>query len=410
MSVETFIGWRYLKAKRRQTYISLIAVISLAGVALGVTALIVVLAVMSGTELEVKNRILQVNSHVLVFRYGEPMDNYQEILPRLREVAGVASAEPFIYSQAMITTAGGSSVVLLRGIDPRLKEEGGHLAALVKAGSLDALEGLPGDDVPRIVLGSEIAAKLGLLIGDRIKVLVPAGQVREYGGRAPRTRVFEVGGIMESGMYDYDSNLAYISLSQAQNFLSLGNSVTGLEMWVEDIYRAGEVRKAAMAELGPSYWARDWMQMNHNFFAALKLQKVTMFIILSLTILVAAFNIISTLIMVVMEKHRDIAILKSMGAGRWSIMKIFVFQGLLIGVLGALAGLAGGVFLCELLARYQFITLPSDIYFISTMPVRMQFMEVALVTVSAVAISLLAAFYPAWQASRLNPVEVLRYE
>ena len=211
-------------------------------------------------------------------------------------------------------------------------------------------------------------------------------------------------------MHDFDSTLAYVSLGQAQEILGVGDTVTALEVKVDDVYRAGQIRDAIIARLGLTYWARDWTQMNRNLFAALALQKQVMFIILCLTILVAAFNIVATLIMVVMEKTRDIAILKSMGATPVSIMKIFVFQGLTIGCSGTVIGLLGGLVFSKLLTRYQFIELPNDVYYLSTIPTRLVFSEVALVAAAAVAISFLATLYPAWQASRFNPVEALRYE
>ena len=413
MPVETFIGWRYLKAKRKQTFISLITFISLGGVALGVTALIVVLAVMSGFEEDLKSKILGINSHIVVLRYGQPMENYSELMPKVSGLPGVVSVEPFIYSQVMVSAYGGVAGAVLRGVDPVLAARTGHLKSSMKSGTLSSLleAGTEGDETPpRIVLGSELAHQMGVLVGDMVKVVSPLGRVTPLGGRAPRTRNFQVGGIFESGMYEYDSTLAYISIKEGQDFLNLNGSVTGLEVKVDDIYRADRIREAVTAMLGPTYWAKDWMQMNRNLFTALKLEKTAMFIILILTVLVAAFNIVSTLIMVVMDKTRDIAILKSMGATRWMVMKIFVFQGLFIGIWGTIVGLAGGVFLCELLSRYKFITLPNDVYYITTLPVRMEAFDVILITCSAVIISFLATLYPAWQASRLNPVEALRYE
>jgi len=413
VSFETFIGWRYLKAKRKQTFISLITLISLAGVALGVTALIVVLAVMNGFQEDVKNKILGVTSHLVVLRYGQPMEDYEKLMPVIEKVDGVVSAEPFIYSQVMINAMGGLSGAILRGADPELPATRHRLERIMKSGRLTDLAGdEPGSGEPArtIIFGVELARQLGVTVGDTVRLVSPMGQITPLGGRAPRVRDYKVVGVFESGMYEYDSTLAYISLRQAQDFLNLGPSVTGLEVKVEDIYQADKIREAVTAELGPSYWAKDWMQMNRNLFSALKLEKVAMFIILTLTVLVAAFNIISTLIMVVMEKTRDIAILKSMGATGLSIMKIFVFQGLIVGLIGTSAGLAGGIFLCELLAKYKFIQLPSDVYYITTLPVRMEASDVALITFSAVFISFLATLYPAWQASRLNPVEALRYE
>jgi len=413
VSFETFIGWRYLKAKRKQTFISLITLISLAGVALGVTALIVVLAVMNGFQEDVKNKILGVTSHLVVLRYGQPMEDYEKLMPVIEKIDGVVSAEPFIYSQVMINAMGGLSGAILRGADPELPATRHRLERIMKSGRLTDLAGVePGSGEPArtIIFGVELARQLGVIVGDTVRLVSPMGQITPLGGRAPRVRDYRVAGIFESGMYEYDSTLAYISLRQAQDFLNLGPSVTGLEVKVEDIYKADKIREAVTEELGPSYWAKDWMQMNRNLFSALKLEKVAMFIILTLTVLVAAFNIISTLIMVVMEKTKDIAILKSMGATSPSIMKIFVFQGLIVGMIGTLTGLAGGVFLCELLARYKFIQLPSDVYYITTLPVRMEALDVALIIFSAIFISFLATLYPAWQASRLNPVEALRYE
>ncbi|RLB22534.1 MAG: lipoprotein-releasing system transmembrane subunit LolC, partial [Deltaproteobacteria bacterium] len=229
-------------------------------------------------------------------------------------------------------------------------------------------------------------------------------------GRVPNSKKFKVVGLFDSGMYEYDASMIYVSLSSAQEFLGLGNKVTGLEVKVKDVYKADELARKIQKILGYPYWTKDWKAMNRNLFSALKLEKITMFVILTMIILVGALNIISTLIMLVMEKTKEVAILRAMGASARSIMAIFVFQGLFVGVLGTVIGLFSGLGLCELLAKYKFIKLPSDVYYISTLPVKVQWGDVAIVTIAAIAISFFATLYPSWYASRVNPVEALRYE
>ena len=337
----------------------------------------------------------------------QPLEENDELVDRVATHKGVVSVEPFVSGQVMLGSYGGVAGAVLRGIDPGRAAKNGQISRITIDGDLKDLE----SDEPRIILGTELARELGKLKrGDTIKVISPLGQITPLGHRVPRVRNFKLVGTIKSGVYEFDSMIAYISLSQAQDFLSLGRTITGLDVKVDDVYRADKIRKDIIHDLGASYTARDWMEMNSSLFSALKMEKAAMFVILTLTVLVAAFNIVSTLIMVVMEKTRDIAILVSMGATRRIITKIFVYQGLFIGVAGTLAGLMGGVFLCELLARYEFIKLPDEVYYISTLPVRMEPVDVVLITCSAVLFSFLAALYPAWQASRLNPMEALRYE
>jgi lipoprotein-releasing system permease protein len=411
MAVEFFIGWRYLKAKRRQALISLISLISLVGVALGVAALTVVLAVMSGSQEELRRKVMGVNPHILLMRYGQPLEDHRAAAAEAGRVTGVVSVEPFIYHQVMFTGQGGVAGGVLRGVDPALAERHGNIGPMITQGRLAdlAAEATDGRE-PGIILGTELAKTLGVGLGDGVRVVTPSGGHSKYAGTAPRSRVFRVVGLVRSGLYDYDTTLAYIGLEPAQDFLDLGQDVTGLEVRVQDVYAADRVREALLENLGPGFWGRDWMQMNRNIFAALKLQKTVLFLILSLTVLVAAFNIVSSLTMVVMEKTKEIAILKSMGATRWLVMKIFMTQGLFLGLSGTAAGLAIGLALSELLTFYQPVRLPEGVYFFDRLPVKLQALDLGLVSISAVLICFAATLYPAWRASRLNPVEAIRYE
>jgi len=414
MSYELFIGLRYLKAKRKQTFVSLITLISIAGVMVGVTALIVVIAVMNGFKEDLRDKILGVTSHVVISRFDGNISKYQEVRAKVGEVSGVNAATPFIYTQVMISSRKAISGAVLRGIEPKTASKVINLPKNMRAGSLEELEAENKPEgmrsTPGIILGNELARNIGALRGEPVTVISPLGRLTPL-GRVPRSQTFRVAGIFDSGMYEYDSTIAYVSLWAAQRFLGIGDRVTGIEVRVDDIYEADRVAKAIGKALdGYPYWSRDWMRMNKNLFSALKLEKIVMFIILTLIILVAAFNIVGTLIMVVIEKTRDIAILKSMGATRRSIMKIFMIEGAVIGLVGTLLGLLGGYTLCKLLATYKFIELPSDVYYISTLPVQMNPLDVALIALAAIVITLAASVYPAWQASRFDPAEAIRYE
>lgn len=406
MSYELAISLRYLQSKRKQTFISLITWISIGGVMVGVMALIIVLGVMSGFEQDLRNKILGTNSHVVVLEHGtRGMGDYQAVLQQVKQVPHVLAATPFIYSQVMLTSETNVTGVVIRGVDPQQEGSVTDLERNMREGSLALLNG----EKPAIILGKELARTLQTFVGEEVTVVSPLGRSTAM-GVVPHLKKFQVVGIFDTGMFEYDYNLAYISLREAQRFFNLGDRITGLEIKVDDIYRAGEIARAIEAQLGYPYWTRDWMEMNRTLFSALKLEKIAMFVILVLIVLVAAFNIISTLIMMVLEKSRDIAILKSMGATRQSIMKIFMAEGLIIGVTGTLLGVGGGYLIGYLLDKYQFIKLPSDVYHLDRLPVNMQPLDFVLVSVSAILISFLATLYPAWSASRLNPVEVLRYE
>lgn len=403
MSFERFIGGRYLRAKQKQAFISLITYLSIAGVAVGVMALIVVIAVMTGFEVDLKTRILGGQANVVLMRYSGPFEDYRAVMQRVDRVDGVAASTPFIYTQVMLRTAANTTGAMLRGIDPATI--GGVLKTLE---NVRVPEGAP-NEVPGIVLGRELAKNLGVVQGDPVHVISPRGMLAPT-GHVPTMKAFRVTGYFESGMYEYDQTFAYIHLADAQRLLRMGEAVTGLEVRVHDIYRAREVADAVVASLGPSYYARDWMQMNRNLFKALKLERRVMFIILSLIVLVAAFNIASSLIMLVMGKTKDIAILKAMGATDRSIRRIFVFNGMVIGVVGTGLGLVLGVVVCALLKRYNIHELTGDIYYFTTqLPVQMEAPDVIAIVAAALAICYAATLYPARQASRLNPVDAIRY-
>ncbi|MCD6306252.1 MAG: lipoprotein-releasing ABC transporter permease subunit [Deltaproteobacteria bacterium] len=405
---ELFLGIKYLKAKRKQRFISVITLISILGVMVGVMALIVVLSVMNGFRADLMSKILGVNSHVLVLNLAGPYGNYQQVEAEVMKEKGVIAATPFIFSQVMLNNAGNVSGAVLRGIDPASAARVIGLKKMIKEGSLSSLK-QEGNDFPAIILGAELAKRIGAYTGSVVTVISPEGKLTPL-GRTPNTRRFRVSALFDSGMYEYDASMAYISMAEAQKFLSLGDKVTGIEVRVADVYQADAIAKGLQKRLGHPFWTKDWKGMNRSLFSALKLEKLTMFIILTMIVLVGALNIISTLVMVVMEKTRDVAILRAMGASARSIMSIFMFQGLLVGVVGTIIGLACGLGLCELLARYKFISLPSDVYYISTLPVQVQAADVLFVAGAAVVISFLATLYPSWHASRLNPVESFRYE
>ncbi len=410
MRYELFISLRYLKAKRKQIFISVITFLSMFGVWLGVTALVIILSVMGGFEDDLKNKILGTNAHLVIMQQGAPIRDYGEIVQKVKEVNGVVAATPYIFTQSMITSENNAFGIVLRGIDPDTAGGVINIERTLKKGSLESLKEKEGpSSQPGILIGKELAQNLSVMLNDTIVVVSPVASLGPV-GMGPPMKKFRVTGIFDTGMYEYDTSMAYISLRSAQKFLGLGDTVSGLEVKVDDIYAVKKIGDRIRKDLGFPFWTKDWMQMNRSLFAALKLERIVMFIILVLIVLVAAFGIVSTLIMVVMEKNKDIAILKSMGATARSVMRIFIFEGLIIGCVGTLLGLAGGYAICTLLAKFQFITLPSDVYYLSRLPVKMNLLDFVLVAVSALGISFLATLYPSWQASRLDPAEALRYE
>ncbi len=418
MSYEFFIALRYLRAKRKQTFVSLITFISIVGIFLGVAALIIVLAVMNGFETDLRDKILGVNSHIVLMKYSGKMKNYEKVMEDIETIEGVVASTPFVYGQAMLKNGDRVTGAVLRGvsIDSVLKVI--SLGKMMEGNIQDlSREKEKTKNLPGIVIGKELSRNLGLFLFDTVDVLSPMG-IPTPMGIIPKIKKFIVVGIFDSGFYEYDSSLAFLSLAECRNFFNIQDGVTGIEIKVNDIYKAGKIAEVIEKKLGYPYWARNWMQMNKNLFSALRLEKRVMFIILSLIVLVAAFNIITALIMVVMEKTKDIAILKSMGATAKSVMRIFMLQGLIIGAIGTVLGCIGGLivaFNIEAIASFieklfGFKILPGDVYYLSELPSKVNYTDVFIIVLFAMIICFFATIYPSWNASKLDPSEALRYE
>ena len=421
MPFEFFISRRYLKSRQKQAFISLITLLSIAGVTIGVMALIIVIGVMSGFESDMKSRMLGVLPHAVLMRHGGNFADYKKVLDQINTVEDIVGATPVIYSQVMLRSPSGLlSGAVLRGIDPEssgkvipvLHDDDLLSLATKDQGVSEALrsgkEAPAGFHIPGLILGKELAHNLAVSKNDFVYMISPRMIVSPV-GHIPAMKKFKIVGIFESGIYDYDGAYAYINLSDAQSILKIGDTVTGIEIKVKEIFKSRETIDPIIKGLGYPYWAQDWTQMNQTLFSALKLEKWAMFIMLTLIIVVAALNIASALIMLVMEKTRDIAILKAMGATSRQIRRIFVFQGIMIGTMGTVLGEVLGYAVCGLLKRYEFIKLPPDVYYISTLPVQIEFSDTFVIAVASMMICFLATLYPAHQASKMNPVDAFRY-
>ncbi len=391
-------------------------------------ALIVVIAVMSGFSKDLRDKILGTNSHVVVSNMNRAMvENYDDIIKKVRSVEGVIAAAPFIMNQVMLINGDRVSGVVVRGIDPEKEETVSDLGKNMVSGTVTHLKtksSFSGDIKVRgkknragIILGKELSRRLGVGVGDIVSMVSPVSRVTPV-GLIPRMKLFKVVGVFESGMYEYDANLSFILLKSAQKFFSMKNGVSGIEVRVADIEQAGNIASVIQKELGFPYLVRDWMRMNRNLFSALKLEKIVMFIILILIIFVAAFNIVSTLFMLVMEKAKEIAILKSMGASCSSVMKIYSYQGLVIGLVGTFLGCATGFVIVPNLNEivsaiesiFGIVAFPSDVYYLDRLPSKIQYMDSFLIIIFSIVICLVASLYPAWRASKLDLVDGLRYE
>lgn len=411
--LDWYIGRRYLASRRGTRFLSLITLIAIGGVSVGVMALITVIAVMTGLQTDLRNKILGVNPHIWVMTYGEAMkmESWSEVLPRVRQVEGVVAAAPFVHTEVGLRSrAGYPEAAILRGIDPGTSgptvtaitdslRKGGLLTRPTRSGN------------PPLVLGARLAERANILEGDTVTLIsFSAGSVSPMGGFIPKLKYYEVVGKFQTGMYEYDNRFMYTNVSSAQELAGLGTAVTGIEVRVPDANDATEIGGRITKALGVSYRTDDWKTMNGALFSALKLEKLAMTIILLLIVVVAAFNIVSTLVMVVTDKTREIGILKSMGMTARRILRIFIMQGLVIGVVGSLAGTAGGVLLTWVIDRFELIKIPGDIYFVSSLPVAYNPADLATIVVSTILISLVATIYPALQAARLAPVEAIRHE
>ncbi len=410
MSFEIFISRRYFGSKPEQAIITLITLFSVIGVAIGVTALIVVIAVMGGFESDLKSRIMSIEPHLVIKQSDKPMADFARVLGLTQKIEGVRAAWPVVELQVMLRSDTRVAGAIIKGVDPQAVSKGLNLEGIktLQSGFYRPSDFHKGSKLPPIVLGRDLARSLGLIKGDTLFVVSPRGTLAPV-GYIPYMKRFVVADFFETGMYEYDGSLAFMNLSDAQVLDHIGSSVSAVEMRIDDIFSASSIGDAFVSELGPSYQYQDWGQLNKNLFSALKLEKTAMFITLTLIILVATFSIISALVMMVMEKTKDIAIFKTLGATGRSIKKIFVLQGMLIGIIGTISGVIFGTLLCFLQNEYQLIRLPGDVYYITALPVDLKSMDVIIVAAAALVICFLATLYPAHQASLLDPVEAIRY-
>jgi lipoprotein-releasing system permease protein len=406
---EIFVSLRYLKTKKRYGTISLNTFISVAGVVIGVATSIITLAVMTGFQGYFRDKILSAMPHIVVMEFtGNGVKDEKALQKKVERVPHVTATTPFIYAQSMVTTRERMQGVVVRGIDPVTEASVTDLAKNMVAGTLKDL--LPGHgSLPGIIIGEDLARKLGASVGDSITMVNPLGEETPL-GMVPKMKKFQVVGLFDAGMYDYNTGFVYISLADAQKFFDMPGRISGVQVRIDEIYNADRIASAIQAAVGYPYYTRNWMEMNKNFFSALLLEKIGMSLLLVVIIIVASFNIVGTLTMIVMEKSREIAILKSMGSSAQSIVKIFMFAGLAIGCVGTALGVIIGYGAVTVLTKTDIVSLPKDVYQVSHLPLAITGLDVLFISLTALGISFIATLYPAWQAARQDPVEVLRYE
>ena len=410
MSFVTFVSGRYLRTRQKQTFISLITVLSIAGVTVGVMALIVVIAVMAGFETDLKSRIMGIRPHLVITKKQGTFTDYNQILKRVKPIGEIETASAYITTQIVLRTTTRAAGAILKGIEAVQGKSGINDVDTSRLVTPFVEKEASGENhqLPGIILGKELAANLGMIRGDTVYLISPRGMLSPA-GHIPSMIKFQVVDLFESGMYEFDGTLSFVDLMQAQKMLRMPASVSGIEIRLVDMDQVESISNMIERAIGSDYAIENWKQMNRNLFSALRLEKTVMFVILALIVLVAAFNIAGSLVMMVMEKRKDIAILKTMGATARSIGRIFVIKGLMIGLVGTVLGTSAGLVLCTLLERYSFIHLPADVYYISTLPVNLKASDVVLIAVSALFICFAATLYPARQAAGIDPVEAIRH-
>lgn len=409
MRFELSIALRYLRAKRKQTFLSVVSIIAVLGFILGVMALIIALALMTGFQEDIQSKILGASAHVMVYpSAARGIYDINSTINIIRQIPDVISVAPVVYGKVMVYTAGGADGILLKGIDPALEKGVTELTSKVDAAALKALDD-PGSNREGIILGVDLATNLKAEKGDLVTVVSPESLLSPL-GLMPKFKKYKVLGTFHSGLYEYDNSWALISMKSAQRLFSLGDSVTLIEAKLKHIDRAQKISDTLQEKLGSRFLVDNWINQNRSLFSAMKLEKIMLFITIALIVLVAAFNIISTLVMMVLEKNKDIAILMAMGCTNKQVMRVFMLQGILIGIAGTLIGATFGVSVCTVLDHYQVIKLPLDVYFIPYLPFHVRVPDFLLVTGTALLISFLSTLYPALRASQINPAEALRYE